>query len=600
MDFLVLPDHPAGDRLASLLPHDGERRLTHASGRPWILGRWADGQAVQATAGDNRVVVLGFTSADTGTLERRLSTVRTVADLDALARTLPGAFHLVASIGGEVRAQGSVSTACQIFHGAVDGISVAADRPQTVASFTGAGVQEDRLALQLLSPFGPPWPLSLECLWRGVHAVPPGHCLVIRPNGSERTRRWWREPHPDLPLSTGATVLREVLQDAVDARTRGGGVLSADFSGGMDSTSLCFLAARTARQLVTVHYRSLDPTNDDNTWASRCADGLTGARHVVVPAGEAPTWYSKLSAADPDLEGPLPFVRSRAQTEHLARLVAGLGATRHLQGIGGDELFHPSALHLHALVRRHPIASIPYVRTTRSMRRWSLRTTLRTLMGGASYAGWMAGTTARFAGERGPQGRFDWELAPMMPPWATADAVEAARRLVMESAARCPEPLSPLPVHHEMLRLLQVDGWAVRRNARIAAQFGVALQAPYLDDRVIETAMSIRLTDRMRAGQQKHVLGSAMRGVVPHVLDRTTKGDASAELYAGLREHRRELSELCDDSRLVRLGLADADALRAVVLGSHSDTRPLMPFDPTLATELWLRALHARQPSPRR
>jgi asparagine synthase (glutamine-hydrolysing) len=159
-------------------------------------------------------------------------------------------------------------------------------------------------------------------------------------------------------------------------------------------------------------------------------------------------------------------------------------------------------------------------------------------------------------------------------------------------------------VQHEMLRLTQINGWAMRRNSRITSQFGVSLQAPFLDDRVLEAALSIRLEDRMTVGRFKPVLAATMRGIAPDsLLDRKTKGDASAELYAGLRHHRRELLELWDNSLLVQMGLVDADALRTLFLDLHPTTRPLVPLDPTLACEAWLRSLPisarpARQPHP--
>jgi asparagine synthase (glutamine-hydrolysing) len=83
-----------------------------------------------------------------------------------------------------------------------------------------------------------------------------------------------------------------------------------------------------------------------------------------------------------------------------------------------------------------------------------------------------------------------------------------------------------------------------------------------------------------------------MRGVVPEEsLIHQTKDEGSHEVEAGLREHRAELLALCEDSRLARLGLINANALREVC------SRPLPPslqFDAlyqTVACEVWLRTL---------
>ncbi|MER8073077.1 asparagine synthase-related protein [Streptomyces sp. NPDC094034] len=592
MGFVILPDYSEGRRAVALLPGAARtRELTHASGRPWIVGHWDDKDIVLASAGKSRLALFGVTTATAARLAKRLGAVRTLYDLDTLVRSLPGCFHLIASVDGQVRAQGTVSNACQIFYGAVAGVTVAADGPRTLASMTGAGVDEELLALQLLAPFGPPWPLNSRSVWRGVRTLPPGSCLEMRQEGAS-VRTYWTPPDPEVPVAEGAAAIRTALENAVEARTARGGTISADLSGGKDSTSLCFLAARHDAPLVTVHLRSSDAANEDHAWATRCAAQLPGARHLTIPMSDTPGLYSESAmAADQDADAPLSFVR-RPMMEHLARLVSGHGSTLHLQGMGSDELFLPSALSLHGLVRRHPLGAMRQVRAMKSMRRWSWATTARNLLHSESYPRWLRRAADGIAAERAWGTSIDWEVAPKMPPWATADAVDVARRMIRRAAEEHAEPLAALPVHHEMLRLTQVNGTAIRASSRIGARYGMSFQAPYVDDQVLTAAMSVRLADRLVPGQVKPVLAAAMRGIAPDdLLDRKSKGDASPELYIGLRRHRRRLLELFDDSRMARLGLVEPDGIRTVLRGLHADARPVMPFDPTLLTELWLRSV---------
>lgn len=596
MEFVVLPDHPAASRIRALVPFSAEARvLNHPSGRPWLVGRWSDADLVSAEVGDSRLVLLGAVSASAVELGRRLARVRTVDDLDALTRSLHGAFHLIASIGGVVRAQGSVSSACQVFHGQIDGVTVAADRPQTLGAMSHAGVDEELLSLQLLMPFGPPWPLNTHSVWRGVRALAPGRYLRVEPDGTARSRVYWSPPEPELPLASGVVALREALEGAVAARVGDGTTLSADLSGGKDSTSLCFLAARHAAPLVTLHLRSSDPANEDSHWADRCAARLPDAKHVVLPMSDTPGFFAE-SALPPrqDLEAPLTLAR-RPLVEYIARFAASHGATRHLQGIGADELFRPSLMSLHALLRSRPLAALGHVRAMKSMRRWSVGTTVRTLAdGGDDYPRWLAGTADRITADRVLGTGIGWEMPPRVPAWTTPEAKDAIRRQLRQAAAAGPEPLSDLPVHHEMLRVMQVNGTIVRSSSRIVSEFGVSFQAPFLDDRVIAAVMSIRLADRHQADQVKPVLVAALRGIAPDdLLDRRTKGDMSPELYHGLRQHRQDLTELFADSRLARLGLIDATGPRDVLRGLHSDAGAIMPLDATLANELWLRSIPA-------
>ncbi|WP_161634163.1 asparagine synthase-related protein [Nocardiopsis potens] len=500
---------------------------------------------------------------------------------------------MIASVDGRIRVQGTLSTTRHVFYRRIGGAVIAADRPQALAWAGEAEVDEERLPLHLLAPFGPPWPLSEGTLWKGVDSVPPGSYLSLLRHGGARATRWWSPPSPDLPLREGGEQVRAALETAVRARTGGGEPVAVDLSGGMDSTSLAFLAAEHSSPVVTVHTEALGSANDDAQWAERCRRSLPDARHLIVRRGTAPALYSPLEEAGLDIEGPLSFARARSHYEDIARRVAGTGARYHLGGVGGDELFQPSVLNLTALLRSAPLRTLPHIRRFRHRYRWNLRRAARVLERKKSYQAWLSECAERLTGDRswGASPDTDWEIAPRMPPWSTERAIRRVAELLREAAQDGAAPLDELPVNHEMLRLMQVNGRAMRMNSRIAEHFGVALEAPYCDDAVIQAAMSVRLEDRVAGEQPKPVLAEAMRGRVPHVFERRTKGDASTEIYTGIRLNRAGLDRFCRESRLAKLGLIDAEAMRDVVLGLHADTRPLMPFDATLGTELWLRGV---------
>ncbi|MFJ8689559.1 asparagine synthase-related protein [Micromonospora wenchangensis] len=600
MGFVILPDHPRAAEMV-LAPSVGgvSRVLHHPSGRPWVVGDWNDDSVVSATAGETKLALFGVTNATSEQLATRARAASGVADLDGLAGTLSGSFSLLASVGGRVRAQGTISGACQIFYGTIDGITVAADRPQFVASMLGASIDEDVLAMQLLTPHGPPWPLNLDEVWRGVRALPPGHHLDVAPNGVARLRRYWTPPEPELPLAVGAARLRTALEESVQARTGRGRSVSVDLSGGKDSTSLCFLAARQApASLITLHLAASDPANEDRALAARSARHLPEATHLVVPVDSTPGFFAEVAMTPGwDGEGPLNFVR-QPLVDHVAGILSAHGSTMHLQGHGSDELLLPGIMRLHALVRHQPLRALRQVRAVKSMRRWTTARTIRNLAHNPTFSRWLMDVARGVTGPRAWAGESNWEIVPKMPPWATADAVDAVRRRIRQAADSAPETLAPLPVHHEMLRLTLVNGTAARVANRIGDRHGLSIQAPFIDDRVIEAAMSIGLADRMRPDQVKPTLVAAMRGIVPDlVLDRTTKGDVSPDMYVGLRQRRRNLLDLFDDSHLARLGLVTVDGIRGVLRSLHVDGRPIMPFEVTLANELWLRSMSTGSPS---
>ncbi|UXX91729.1 asparagine synthase-related protein [Streptomyces sp. AD2-2] len=173
--------------------------------------------------------------------------------------------------------------------------------------------------------------------------------------------------------------------------------------------------------------------------------------------------------------------------------------------------------------------------------------------------------------------------------------MDAVRRLLRDTAEReHPEPHHRDRAQHQTLDIVVQSGSGIRQLDTALADLGVACEAPFLDDRVVEAALSVRIEDRLVSGDFKPMLRRAVRGIVPEeILARRSKGEFSAEAFQGMRRNRGDLLALCDDLRLARLGLVDPDALRTALLGPKSQSRQLVPYENTLACESWLRSVAA-------
>lgn len=612
--FTILPDGESAVAAAQLLRPWATGTIAHHSGRPWLLGTWPDGQVTVGTAGARRVAVIGRCPVTVEELSARAGRLRDVGDVEHIAHGLTGSFHLIASVDGVVRARGSASGTRRLFHARVAGVSVAADRSDRLATATGAAPDDRLLAAHLLaSPL--PYPLDDLCVWQGVQAVPSADSLRIDADGRTRTQRWWTPPEPYRAWQDGVPEVRAALAAAVGACTADGGTVSADLSGGLDSTSLCFLAAReqertrsAGAKLVTLRWRSIDPENDDATWAARAAAHLPGSEHVTPDHDQWPLWYSDLAAltgAAVPTDEPGPWVRDGARMAALCRLMTGRGSRLHLMGGGGDELFSTFPPHLHDYVRSRPLAAYSRIRTQRSSQHWPLGPLLRQLADRRTYGQWLTAWAeglsvaepASAALVRGAPSTA-WGADLRMPPWATPDAVRAVRSLLLE-AAETAEPLAPQRGQHTALACVRTGGRGLRQLDQVTSARGLGQAAPYLDDQVVEAALAIRVAERSTPGRYKPVLAEAVRGTVPDdVLRRHTKGEYSTDFHAALRHNRAALVDHFDDSRLARAGLIDDAAVRASLLGVHPTPEGLRSLSSTLGTEIWLRARSPRTGPP--
>ncbi|WP_418960965.1 lasso peptide biosynthesis PqqD family chaperone [Streptomyces tritici] len=595
--FAVFPDCADAAAVARSFALPGTRTVEHASGRPWLVGRWDRSEIVTARAGAVSLALIGCAPVPSTTLERTAARVRDAAELGAWARSLPGSFHLVASVDGAIRVHGTASGLRLVFHAAVEGVQVAASRADVLARALDAELDPEQVAVRLMWPA--PYPLYQAPMWHAITAVPPQDALVVTADGrTARHSTWWTPPEPDRPLAAGALQVREALAEAVGARTRQGGVVSCDLSGGLDSTSVCFLADRSPAQVIASTWPGRDPADTDLHWARQAAGALPDVEHVVWDAEASPLVYTDLLGIEDLLDEPTIGVMDRSRVLRHLPAMARRGSRVHLTGIGGDHVAWCSEAYYHRLLRRRPLFALRQLRGFRALWQWPLGGMLRALTDSRPYGAWLADA----AGElRGPLpdtvlAGLGWGMSPRLFPWVTPDAERLVRTVLRTEAERA-RPLHPDRGMHGDLEQILSCSRIIRQWDHMAARTGLPMASPFLDDRVIEACLAVRPDERVTPWRYKPLLTAAMDGIVPETcLRRSNKAAASMDAADGLRRHRGDLLALWEDSHLERMGLVDGAHLRRLA------QRPATPelrdavLYSTIAAEVWLRSLaRARQ-----
>jgi asparagine synthase (glutamine-hydrolysing) len=593
--FLVLPDTDAVAGLAARAGSGAVQEIRHASGRPWLLGRWPARGMTTAVCGRTRLCVLGQHAVTEREAERAAGGGSPEA-AERLARTWPGSHHLLASFDGDVLVRGTVSGVRSLFvapaHGA-HGAYVAGDRADVLADLAGAEPDEGRLAVQLLSP-GILHPLTAQTVWRGVDVVPGDHRLRLDRDGHVRTSRHWSPPPAELSLAEGARLVRDRLADAVAVRVADGAPVSADL-GGVDSTAVVCTAVRSGAEVVAYTAAIHDVLGDDVTYARRTAEALhppNALEHHVVPATAVPLTFDGVHELEDDLDTPSMYSVNRHRRMYIIERAAERGSSLHLSGMGGDELFAGAGAHVHGLLRRHPRTGWRHARGFVSRHRWSRRTAVRQLLDGRSYGAWLHQVARDLTLPQPPMSvpLFEWGTPPRLPPWATGRAVEAVRDLIRAQAPEAQALGDGHGVHRELATIRALARFA-RHVQQMSEPLGVTFASPYYDDLLIEAALAVRPEERVTPWRYKPLMEEAMRGVVPDVSRlRTTKAHAAFEEETGLRRHRSSLLALWDDARLRRLGLIDVETLRDWCRRPLAADLESALLHATVGCEVWLRS----------
>lgn len=601
--FTVFSDCEDAAAVARSVARPGMSTLTHPSGRPWLVGRWHDEDIVYARVGSAALALVGCAPVSVAELERRASALRDLAELDALARSLPGSFHLVAALDGRLRVQGTASGLRLVFRALLGGVHVAATDAEVLATALGHEPDDEQLAVRLLWPL--PHPLAEAPMWREVSAVPPQDALLIAPDGrSVRQSRWWTPPEPERTSAEGAPLVQDALTAGVDARTARGGVVSCDLSGGLDSTSVCFLADRSPARLIASTWPGRDPADTDLQWARQAARSLPDAEHLVWDAEDSPLVYEDLLGIDDLLDEPTIGVMDRSRVLHHLPELARRGSRLHLTGIGGDNVAWCSEAYYHRLLRTRPLFALGRLRGFRALWQWPLAGTARALTDSRPYGTWLADAARALRDPRRPSSvgsGLGWGMPPRLFDWVTPEAGRTAERALREAAEHA-VPLHPDRGMHTDLEQIRACTRIVRQWDRMAARAGLPMASPFFDDRVIEACLAVRPEDRVTPWQYKPLLTAAMRDVVPEeCLRRTDKAQASMDASNGLREHRGDLMALWENSELERRGLVDGEALRRLARRPSSEGLSDAILYSTIACEVWLRGLSpvVEPPQPR-
>ncbi len=593
MDVCFLPDSDAARPVTRRLFEYGYScNVRHESGRPWIIGSWNDHELHEANVPGMRVALLGIVKPIGCSLVQAVGGLRAFSDADDLYERVAGSYITALASAESVRVHGTLSGVHELYYAEIDGAVVAANKSDMLGALKGLGISERMMPAILLAPRAP-WPVSEKTLWNEVHHVPTTDSVEFGPDGRVRLAPRWRVPGAREPLREIAPRLRAALRASVESRAGAASILGADLSGGMDSTTLAFYADQSTDDLVTVRQNAYDRTNDDAYWAELAQTHMRSRNHIRIAPEDTPAWYSDWQLeADDDMGFPYPAVRTLGLHRRLSERLMEKGVTVHLTGLGGDELFSTSFVHLHSLFHDSPFRALRPARGMQAIARWKTYATFRSLMKSTSHAEWLRGQVAHLRDEVCTGPGLYWEPEPRMPPWATEEAVQATAKLIAEAAsaldARAP---GAEPVDFEMMTLVRADGTLIRRMSRAGERVGVKFEAPYLDDAVVDLAFRTRLQDRVAHGVFKPVLrAAAPPGFPERLFARRSKGDYSAEAYKGLQRNGVSMLEVFRDGTILEsMGLIDVKSFLDFLSGIHPNTQPLRFLDATLGAEMWLR-----------
>ncbi len=370
--------------------------------------------------------------------------------------------------------------------------------------------------------------LGEKTLFQNIDKLLPGHCLVLKPDGSLQIDKYWEL---DFSIDFGHDEsyfehqLLRLLEDAVRLQLRADVPLGAHLSGGLDSSAIAGLASElfgTPIKTFSGGFRD-NPQYDETQYARIVARQFDSEYHEVFPSAdefvrvfERLIYHMDEPAAGPGLF-PQYFV-SELASQHV-KVVLG--------GQGGDEIFGGYSRYLIAYLEECLKGGIKggqdnskYVVTFKS-----ILPNLQQLQGYEPLLGyfWQKGL---FESEDHRYFRLIDRSsstrhlihADYLPRENEYDIFESYRSIFY--SANCKSLINKMTwfdMKTLLPALLQVED-------RMSMAVSLESRVPLLDHRIAELVAAMPPMVKYNGGRSKHIFRQAIRHIVPApILERTDK-----------------------------------------------------------------------------
>ena len=436
--------------------------------------------------------------------------------------------------------------------------------------------------------------------WKGVLRLPPGHLMVVEPDGSTTLRPWYRLERSappearDAGAALHAALAHATRQACAEAPT------ATMLSGGLDSSTLALLSvgpdapAPCPRPALSLRY--CDPAMDEGRYIADVLRQSDGRLAPVSLPGETAAAELFDFDAQLDWQDQPVFAPGLAGTRRLYRATREQGCLAVLNGHGGDEVIGgtPRDIALIAQSGQWPRALKLAARQARFTGE-SVTQTLAALLATKGRRGF--GRLGRWAlMDSGPAPQ-DWRA--LVDP----DLVRETRLVEQVRTSTRPGPDDRALPEGLRLHAAMMTGplapAAFEILGRAAQAEGVTPRYPFYDHRVVELCVWQPELAKVAGGQPRALLREAMRGVLPEsVRLRRDKTDFIADFWTTLRQDPQgRIAAFRSEPGLLQ-GWVNADILRADAarLARSAEPDPQVAF--RLWRALWLAAWLERGPVP--
>jgi asparagine synthase (glutamine-hydrolysing) len=352
--------------------------------------------------------------------------------------------------------------------------------------------------------------------------LPPAHTLIATGGRLTLARYWKHEPQPPLRLKSDEAYrdsFREVLNEAVSCRMRGGATTTFMVSGGLDSSS----SAALARERLQTEGKLLQTVSAVSGDRDSCIETRCARAFGYLP-GVSPRFaeLDNLGPILPELvalySAPLsPFDRHNALLRAVYLTARKNGARAVIDGVGGDLVLSDGGYLAYLLQNGRLTTAWREARAAYQF--WGRGANAYQRLYGAAKSAFVPSWSRpwiRQIKRLTNNGREDWQGSLIDPAFAAGVCLDERLMQGRQQSGMTAPPGSSARRAGSVFRIHNVA--ARERYEREAARIGIEPRDPFLDVRVIEHCLTLPVELMVRSGWTKFILRDAMVDRLPDVI----------------------------------------------------------------------------------
>lgn len=426
--------------------------------------------------------------------------------------------------------------------------------------------------------------------YKNIESLPPGHTMTWRESSGFDKRCYWKPPvhkgDDSMTMEEAVDLVRNGLQEAVDSHLLSDVPLGVFLSGGIDSSVLASMAAKTMdEQLMTFSVGFKERAANELEYARLVAESINADHHEIVVSPE--DFFGKLPKLVWNEDEPIAFTSSvplyyvsELAAEHVKVVLTGEGADELFLGYNkyrmtywNDRLGKIYRAALPGSVRG-AVKSLSN-RLPGKLRRYSERSFLSrdAAIEDLYFDNFSVFSTPEIDALLQDRDDVSW-----IDPYArVVQSYEEAESGVLES-------LSYMDMQNYLVELLM-------KQDQMSMAASIESRVPFLDHKFVEMASHIPSKYKLRGTQTKAVLREAVQGLVPEAILTRPKMGFPVPIAQWLAQDFSFLvDEFVTSERAFARGLFKPEALNRIAtenskgIGSHGERLWLL-----LNLEIWQR-----------